>query len=171
MHWSAGDYRTVYPAYHYCITYEDGRAGIVETNDLRANMRDVRAEPQLPYATHTAGRNSYAAGLSVMGMKGARPDDFGAFPLRQEAVDAMCLVAAAVASFYGITVDAGHVMTHAEAALIDGYFGTADDERWDIARLEPRPAALTRDDALEAGEALRELIRAQNVVDRFPASP
>ena len=159
LHWTAGDYVTVYPSYHYCITYFDGEARIVQTNDLRINMRDVRAEPELPYAAHTAGRNSFAAGLSVSAMRDATPADFGAFPLRVEAIEAMCDVAAAIAATYRIPIDAEHVMTHAEAALVDGYYGTAENERWDIARLEARAEPLTTGDAHETGETLRTWIR------------
>jgi N-acetylmuramoyl-L-alanine amidase len=158
LHWSAGDYESVFPAYHYCVTFIDGRPGIVQTNDLRANMRDVREAPDLPYAAHTAGRNSYAAGISVMGMQDARPDDFGPYPLVDAAVEALCRVAGSIAAFYDIPVDAGHVLTHAEAALIDGYFGTAAQERWDIARLAPSPQPLAPDDARRTGEELRRRI-------------
>ena len=159
LHWSAGDYATVFPAYHYCVIYEDAKARTVRTNDLRANMRDVRAAPGEPYAAHTGGRNSYAAGLSIMAMQDARPDDFGPYPLREEAIDELCRTAAAIASFYGIPVDDEHVMTHAEAALIDGYFGTAQDERWDIARLAPSDRPLVPQDAGIAGNELRQRIR------------
>jgi hypothetical protein len=158
LHWSAGDYETVFPSYHYCVTYTGGRAQIVETHDLRANMREVRSHPDLPYAAHTAGRNAFAAGLAVMAMKDARPDDFGAYPLRDEAIDAMCRVAAAIASFYRIPIEAGRVMTHAEAALVDGYFGTAEDERWDIALLRPSLRALRPQDATQTGRMLRDIV-------------
>lgn len=159
LHWTAGDYATVFPSYHYCITFARGEAHVVETLDLRANMRDVREAPDQPYAAHTAGRNSFAAGLSISAMRDARPEDFGPFPLVRPAIDALCAVAAALASAYRIPIDAEHVMTHAEAALVDGYFGTGENERWDIARLEPRPQPLTARDASETGERLRAWIR------------
>jgi hypothetical protein len=64
------------------------------------------------------------------------------------------------------------VRTHAEAALLDGYYGVhADDERWDIALLAPQARALEPRDAIETGAALRERIarrlieiRAQDIV-------
>ena len=121
-------------------------------------MRDVRENPDLPYAAHTAGRNSYAAGLSIMAMKDAHPHDFGSYPMRPEAIDTMCALAAKLAAFYTIPVDANHIMTHAEAAMIDGYFGTAPEERWDIARLAPSAQLLLPHDALVTGEALRRRI-------------
>lgn len=135
----------------------------MQSNDLTLNMRDVRDDPDRPYAAHTGGRNSYAAGLSIMGMRDARPGDFGPYPLQPPAVDALCALAAQIADFYAIPIDADHIMTHAEAALVDGYFGTADDQRWDIARLTPSPQPLTVQDALETGARLRDAIqRASN---------
>jgi len=50
-------------------------------------------------------------------------------------------------------------MTHAEAALHDGYFGTEPEQRWDIARLKPEPRPLVEQDALDTGEELRARIR------------
>jgi len=159
LHWSAGDYETVYPAYHYCVAFSGGIPLIVETSDLRANMRDVRTSSN-PYAAHTSGRNSFAAGLAVMAMGDARPDDFGAFPPMPEALDALCAVAAAIAGAYDIPIDAAHLMTHAEAAIVDGYFGAdGDDQRWDIARLQPSPLPLTQEDARRTGDELRARCR------------
>jgi len=50
-------------------------------------------------------------------------------------------------------------MTHAEAALHDGYFGTEPQQRWDIARLQADSRPLVPQDALDAGEELRLRIR------------
>lgn len=134
---------------------EDGEPVVVTTHDLRANMLDVR-QSNAPYAAHTAGRNSYAAGVAIMAMRDARPDDFGAFPLRDDGIEALCAVAAALARAYDIAIDAAHVMTHAEAAIVDGYFGAGgEEERWDIARLEPSPRPLVEEDARAAGATLR----------------
>jgi hypothetical protein len=52
------------------------------------------------------------------------------------------------------------VLTHAEAAVADGYFGCGPDERWDIARLTPDVVPLVSSDAARAGDALRARIRA-----------
>ncbi len=160
LHWTAGDYRTTYPAYHFCVALgDDGRPTVVATHDARANMRDVRAG-DAPYAAHTAGRNSFALGLAICGMAGAEPADFGDYPLRDDLVRTFCELAAYAARAYGIAIDAEHVMTHAEAALVDGYFGTSDDERWDIARLRPEARPLASDDARRTGDELRARMRA-----------
>jgi len=160
-HWSAHDYRSVFPAYHFCVaTDDDGEIVVVNTHDPRANMRDVYAEPEQPYAQHTRGRNSFALGISIMSMEGSKPDDFGAYPLTEPLIDALCYVGAKIAAFYGVPIDADHVMSHAEAARIEGYFGTADNERWDIARLSAAPRPLVEEDAVTVGDELRRRMRA-----------
>ena len=158
LHWTARDYDAVFPAYHFCLR---GAADVtvVQTHDLRANMRDVRLAPDAPYAAHTSGRNSWSIGIAVCGMAGARPDDFGRFPLHDAQIDGLCRVAWALADFYGIAPAA--IRTHAEAALEDGYFGAGGDEqRWDIARLAPRPEPLAPIEATLTGDLLRARIAA-----------
>lgn len=165
-HWSAHDYASVFPAYHYCVALDaGGEIVVVNTHDLRENMRNVYDAPDEPYAAHTRGRNSFAAGISIMAMNGASPEDFGAHPLTNELVEALCTVGARLAVHYGVPIDAEHVMSHAEAAVIDGYFGNGDEERWDIARLHADARPLTENDALEVGEELRARMRA--IADTF----
>jgi hypothetical protein len=55
-------------------------------------------------------------------------------------------------------------MTHAEAAVLDNYFGTAENQRWDGARLTPSDAPLTPEEAKKTGDELRARI------GRFKAS-
>ncbi len=159
-HWSAYDYEKVFPAYHFCVAIEPG-VGIVvvNTHDVRENMREIYGSPERPYAAHTRSRNSYALGISIMAMQDATPQDFGAYPLTEALIDALCTVGGRLAAFYDVPVDADHVMSHAEAAMCDGYFGTAEDQRWDIARLRPSPQLLEPREAIDVGEELRERIR------------
>jgi hypothetical protein len=121
-------------------------------------MRDVRAAPDEPYAAHTAGRNGWGIGLAICAMAGAAPSDFGAAPLTEPQVAALCVVAAHLARTYGIANAA--IRTHAEAALEDGYFGAGDEQRWDIARLAPAAAPLVAADAQRTGALLRARIAA-----------
>ena len=155
LHWTAGDYSTVYPAYHYCLRGMS-EIEVVATNDLRGNMRDLRLASTEPYAMHTAGRNSWSIGLAVCAMAGATPAAFGAFPLTEAQIDGLCAVARRLAGVYGIPLAA--IRTHAEAALDDGYFGDGDDQRWDIARLAPRAEPLSEHDATATGSLLRARI-------------
>lgn len=152
LHWTAGDYAQVFSSYHFCLTGASD-VTVVATHDLRANMRDVRADPDVPYAAHTAGRNAWSIGLAACAMAGATPAAFGAFPLTAEQVDALCRVAARLAQAYRIATAA--VRTHAEAALDDGYFGDRPEERWDGARLAPSSAPLGAAEARATGDALR----------------
>lgn len=158
LHWTAHDYEAVFPGYHFCLRGVSD-VEVVQTHDLRANMRDLRIDPSGPYAAHTLGRNSWSIGLAVCGMAGARPSDFGRYPLAAAQIDALCVVAHTLADAYGIPLAA--IRTHAEAALEDGYFGADDDElRWDIARLEPRTEPLADREAALTGELLRARIAA-----------
>jgi hypothetical protein len=159
LHWTAGDYATAYPAYHVCVTLAGGLPAVVQSNDVLANARDVR-EPGPPYAAHTSGRNSYAIGVAVCGMRDATPHDFGAYPLREDLLDLTCAAAARLCAAYAIPIDEAHVRTHAEAAVEDGYFGCGDDERWDVARLVPSGASLDARDAAVVGAVLRARIAA-----------
>ncbi len=153
LHWTAGDYHTPFAAYHFCVCGAE-RPAIVASYDLRANMRDVRSAAADDYAAHTAGRNSFAAGIAVCAMASATPHDFGRYPLTAAQIDAVCAVAAALVARYAIALE--NVRTHAEAALEDGYFGADDDDvRWDIARLEPSAEPLRPAEAAAVGNVLR----------------
>jgi hypothetical protein len=155
LHWTAGDYATIFPAYHFCLS-GPAAVRVHPTHDLRANMRDVHGAASGSYAAHTAGRNSFCAGIAICAMQTAEPHDFGATPLTSEQIDALCTVTAALVRHYAIPL--ANVRTHAEAAVDDGYFGAADDERWDIARLAPASAPLVPGEAAAIGEQLRRQI-------------
>jgi hypothetical protein len=158
LHWTAHDYEAVFPAYHFCLRGVSDIV-VVQTHDLRANMRDLRSDPARPYAAHTLGRNSWSIGLAVCGMAGAEPSDFGQYPLAEAQIAALCIVARTLADAYRIPLAA--IRTHAEAALEDGYFGAGDDEtRWDIARLAPRAEPLEEREATSTGDELRARIAA-----------
>jgi hypothetical protein len=161
LHWTGGDYATVFPAYHFCVALgSDGVPYVVPTHDLRENMRDVRVGLDLQYAAHTAGRNSFSIGLAVCGMRDATPNDFGRYPLRDDLIARCCALAARLCAYYAIPVEPRNVRTHAEAAVDDGYFGCGPDERWDIARLAPSDAPLEASEARATGDLLRARIRA-----------
>jgi hypothetical protein len=94
-----------------------------------------------------------------MAMEGSKPEDFGLYPLTEERIDGLCLVGAKLAKAYKVPIDAEHIMSHAEAAVIDGYFGIKPEERWDIARLRAQPRPVQPRDAIEIGEELRTRMR------------
>ena len=156
LHWTGADDRSVFESYHYCIARAGSGLAIVQTRDPRANMRDIRSDPALPYAAHTLGRNSYALGIAVAGMLDATPSDFGPYPLRDDAIEALCYTIAHLAMQYAIPIEAAFVMTHAEAAAVDGYFGVDPiEERWDLGRLHPEDWPIEPSDARHAGDTIR----------------
>ena len=159
-HWSAHDYASVYPAYHFCVVQPSSGIVVVNTHDVRENMRNVYEQPEAPYAQHTRGRNSHAIGISIMAMEGATPSDFGKYPLTEALIDGLCVVGARLAAFYNVPIDAEHIMSHAECGVLEGYFGTQPEQRWDIARLVASDKPLIEQDALDTGEELRARMRA-----------
>jgi len=159
-HWSAHDYASVFPAYHFCIAQTPSGIVVVNTHDVRENMRNVYEEPDLPYAAHTRSRNSFALGISIMAMEGATPADFGAYPLTEALIEGLCIVGARLAAFYDVPIDADHIVSHAECGVREGYFGTEPEQRWDIARLAASEKPLVEQDALDVGEELRARMRA-----------
>ena len=160
IHWSAHDYHSVFPAYHFCVALDEkGEIVVVNTHDVRENMRNVYDAPDDPYAAHTRKRNSFALGIAVMAMEKSAPGDFGPYPLTEPLIDALCLVAAQLARYYDVPVNPDHIMTHAEAAVRDGYFGSKPEERWDIARLKADSRPLVPQDAIDIGGELRSRIQ------------
>jgi hypothetical protein len=103
-HWSAHDYASVFPAYHFCIATTPDGIVVVNTHDVRENMRNVYENPDAPYAQHTRGRNSHALGISIMAMQDATPANFGAYPLTEELVNGLCVVGARLAAFYNVPI-------------------------------------------------------------------
>jgi len=158
LHWTGDGYDRVYPAYHFCLTGPSDVA-VHATHDLRANMRDLRNGPERPYAAHTAGRNSFAVGIAICGMRDATPQDFGPAPITAAQLDALIALCARLVRRYAIPIAA--VGTHAEAALEDGYFGSAPEQRWDIARLHAAAEPLEPREATAIGDWFRERIAAR----------
>ena len=153
-HWSVEEYGCVDGSYNVVIALTSGAWVAEIATSPRLNAVQVSADH--PYAAHTYQRNSHAVGIAVNGMTGATSDDFGAEPVQLHEIEVLCAANAAVAKKYSIDL-AGMVggehtlMTHAEAAILDGYFG----ERWDLARLRPSSAPLSVSEAVATGDLIR----------------
>ena len=96
--------------------------------------------------SHTWHRNTGAIGIALCCACGALPHngrdtDFGKFPPTPRQIDAAGKLVAKLAQGLNIPIDRGNVLTHCEAALIDGYGPYSGDAetRWDLWYLRDSP--------------------------------
>jgi len=180
-HWSVSPYSSSFPDYNGMARIPDGVSWrMFVTHDPRDNARGVNDNA---VASHTWQRNTGAVGVAIAAMGGATENDFGEYPPTVAGLEVLCACIAAFAKRYGLDAsgtvgqgtvhdgDAGPVnttgepviITHAEAAIFDGYFcgHTADPNcRWDLASFVALPSgtALTEEMARACGDALRRRI-------------
>jgi hypothetical protein len=157
-HWTAGGYCGVDAAYNFTVQLVGDEWTFVVSHDPLDNARTI--ETGDTYAAHTFGRNSHALGFAVDCMAGATPADFGADPLQMHELEALCAMLGAVAAVYKVDVGSRNLcMTHAEAAILDGYYITdspADgDTRWDLARFAAAPGTCEKPEAIANGTRIR----------------
>lgn len=160
LHWAVAPFGCLFDDYNFMIDLEGGRWVMKTTRNPQNNIPGMNDDPM---ASHTWHRNSWALGIAIGGMDGATTTNFGADPVQLHELQYLCACAAAVAHRYDVQADddlggGEHtIMTHAEAALQDGYFG----ERWDLALFAPGP--LTESGARYHGELLRKRVRAYKI--------
>jgi hypothetical protein len=118
LHWSAGHYGQFFEDYHISID-ADGSI-YVSTNDLTERK------------AHTWKRNSGAVGISMACCAFATTNDLGDEPPTDEQIESMAQVIAVLCKHLDLPIDENHVMTHAEAADLDGYGAQTTCERWDL---------------------------------------
>lgn len=141
LHWTAGSYRSTYPAYHLNILGD----GTVEQT---RNFTDL--------AQATYCRNTGSIAITLCCAYGADPDKgLGDYPPTEEQVDCAAQLIAVIAGELGVPIDIYHVMTHAEAAdNLDDYYacdpyGPAHGcEKWDLAILCDEDRWMTGGDIL-----------------------
>lgn len=134
MHWTAGDYDTVFNHYHFCIT---GDGDIINTHDLSTD------------SSATWMRNKGSISISLCCALGAEaylgdPNyaDLGDYPPTIEQIETCAELMAVISKVFGIELDIEHFMTHGEAGdNMDGeyyheeYGMNTTCERWDLAVL------------------------------------
>ena len=125
LHWTAGHYHQFPTDYHLCI---DSDGAIIATTDDLAELK-----------SHTWRRNSDAIGIAMCCCYGAvaySEDniDYGEEPPTPEQIYSMAQVVAVLCDELGLEINSDIVMTHCEAAEIDGYgpYGSDPDMRWDL---------------------------------------
>ena len=124
LHWTAGRYQQFFDDYHLNI---DGEGKVYRTC---SSLDELKA--------HTYRRNTGAIGITLCcaldaSWQGEVPD-LGSCPPTTLQLVALAKVVAVLCVGLGLALDEGAVMTHAEAALADGYgAGSGDSEtRWDL---------------------------------------
>lgn len=125
LHWTAGRYGQYFDDYHICID-SDGSLKFM-TDDLSTPKN------------HTWHRNSEAIGIALCCCYGAQANngidtDFGDYPPTKEQIETMAEAVAILMKGMGLSIEEDTVMTHCEAAAIDGYGPYSDDQdtRWDL---------------------------------------
>ena len=124
LHWTAGRYEQFFDDYHLNI---DGEGKVYRTC---SSLDELKA--------HTYRRNTGAIGITLCCALGAswqgEVPDLGSCPPTTLQLVALAKVVAVLCVGLGLALDEGAVMTHAEAALVDGYgAGSGDSEtRWDL---------------------------------------
>lgn len=141
LHWTAGHYDNTYDDYHLNIT-GDGR--------LWSSCRELTE-----YKEHTWQRNSGAVAVSICCCADAvayadGSVDFGSVPPTQQQLETLARVVAVLCRGLCLTIDDNYVMTHAEAADLDGYGPATTFERWDLWKLADGDGVLC-----DGGELIR----------------
>ena len=144
LHWTAGHYGQCYDDYHICI---DKDGGIFLMCDRFTERK-----------SHTLGRNSGAVGISLCCCADARATadgvvDLGSEPPTAIQIEVMAEVIAILADEFELPLDTDNfIMTHYEAAVLDGYGpGQDSDCRWDLWKI---PDFYGANGALDDGGAL-----------------
>lgn len=118
LHWSAGHYGQFFNDYHITIDY-DGSI-YTSTEDLSMVL------------AHTWHRNTGSIGIALACCAGATTNDLGEEPPTNAQIEAMAQVVAVLCEEFDLSIDNETVMTHAEAANLDGYGPETTCERWDL---------------------------------------
>ena len=157
LHWAVAPFGCTFIDYNFMVNLVNGKWVVQSTGDPRDNVPGMTDKPT---HSHTWHRNSWAIGIAIGGMDGATASNFGKDGVELHELEYLCATAAAVAKAYGLQADITvggdpnehTIMTHAECAAQDGYFG----DRWDLAEFEPGPISILG--ARYHGELLRKRI-------------
>lgn len=138
LHWTAGNYGNYSDDYHINI---DSNGSIVISGYDLTELK-----------SHTWRRNSNAVGIAMCCCAGAvaySADniDFGSQPPTEQQIDVMAKVVAVLCEELGLVINSNNVLTHCEAAELDGYGPSTTCERWDLWSLPDIPG----DGALKPG--------------------
>ena len=125
LHWTAGPYGVIFSEYH--LNIDD--AGIVYKT-----FRTLTEKKE-----HTWHRNTGAIGISLCCCEDAAANDgynadFGEYPPTSEQIEKLSQLVAVLCTELGLDINKDNVMTHEEAAMLDGYgpYSGDPETRWDL---------------------------------------
>lgn len=119
LHWSAGRYEP------NAVDLADYHVLILQDGSIRA--RDLTA-----ILEHTWRRNTAGVAVALAACYDATTEALGDYPPTAAQIETMAQIIAVLCQATEIPLDAAHVMTHAEAADLDGYGPATTCERWDL---------------------------------------
>ena len=127
LHWTAGRYEQLFEEYQFNIT-GDG--------DIYSKAYTLRSG-----GAHTYQRNTGAIGIALCCAYNASPNKYtglakGDYQPTLKQIDAMAKLIAVLAKKLEIAIEPENIMTHAEAADLDGYGPITTCERWDLWKLK-----------------------------------
>lgn len=132
LHWTAGRYGQVYDDYHLNI---DADGTVYRTSSSLSQ-----------YKSHTWRRNSGSVAVALCCGLGAQANhgydaDLGQFAPTAAQTDKLAQVVAVLAKGLELSLQPSNVMTHCEAALLDGYGPYSGDAetRWDLWYMRDSP--------------------------------
>lgn len=135
LHWSAGHYESFFEDYH--INIDKFGAIFISTDDFTETL------------AHTWHRNTGAIGIAMACCYNATSNDLGEEAPTAEQIESMARVIAVLSYALQLEITPDNIMTHAEAADLDGYGPTTTCERWDLAILQ------NGDEWMSGGNTLR----------------
>lgn len=143
LHWTAGRYNQIFDDYHICI---EGNGTI--------HLMDNFAE----YKPHTWHRNTNAIGIALSCCYGANIDgngniSWGDYPPTYKQIETLTQLLTILVQAFHLDIN-NDVLTHAEAAELDGYGlnSTDPDIRWDLLRIP-------QSKNIPGGNYIRHLVR------------
>ena len=137
LHWTGGRYDQCFDDYHINI----GEKGEIF----------LTCDEFMDYKEHTWYRNSGAIGIALCCCYKADPGDakrdelphidFGPFAPTQEQIESLAMVVATITEAMDMDINEDTVMTHEEAAVLDGYGPGSGDvsTKWDLWYLPDLP--------------------------------
>lgn len=147
LHWSASRYTQVFDDYHINILGPDGEYPDGTLYFTTDNLEELKS--------HTWKRNTGAIGITLAcALDASSPERMGNYPPTPQQIESMAQTIAILSGILDIAITKENVMTHAEAADLDGYGPATTVERWDLWKLKDSDGVLKSGGDVLRGKAI-----------------